>query len=383
MRYRKTVRTDVVKILWILLLSGFSAFAQSDFTVKETQKKTVIFEVETENGGMLAQKSVKDITYSGAYYNGINARIGWKATGKRDQYHQIYNYPVYGIGYYSSTFNSDIIGNPYALYGFVQTPVTPKEHSRWSHDYRIGLGLSGNFNPYDEDNNPLNLVIGSKRNVFIDLAIRTQYRFHPKWRAGAGFAFHHFSNGALSLPNKGINLIPLTVSVNYQPGAFIPYKRTELQPYSKKIVYDISYGAGIKQLDKNSHTRYFKTSLGLYASKHVSYKWRLGAGYDFFYSESGRHKDIAGNRAGKLESVVSGGPSFYVVHVLNNRLTLNGNMGYYLHNQRFNGEIKRVFVRAGARYYIYKDINAGVSIKAHSGKADFIEWTLGYTLNRN
>ena len=366
-----------------LLLSGFTVAAQSDFTVKETQKKSIIIEVETENGGMLTQKSVKETTYNGAYYNGINARIGWKATGKKDQYHQIYNYPVYGVGYYSSTFNSDIIGNPYAVYGFVQTPIAAQRNSRWEHDYRIGLGLSGNFNPYDEDSNPLNLVIGSKTNVFVDLAIRTQYRFHPKWRVGAGFAFHHFSNGALSLPNKGINLIPLTISVNYQPRTFMPHKRIDLQPYNTKILYDVSYGAGVKQLDKNSDARYFKTTLGLYASKYVSYKWRLGAGYDLFYSESGRYEDIAGQRARKLGSVISGGPSFYIVHVLTNKLTLNGNVGYYLHSQHFNGEIKRMFLRAGARYYIYKDINAGVSIKAHAGKADFIEWTLGYTFNKN
>ncbi|MCD8539908.1 MAG: hypothetical protein LRY55_09170 [Leadbetterella sp.] len=119
-----------ILLLKILLLSGFPALAQSAFTVKETQKKAVTFEIETENGGMLTQKSVKETTYKGAYYNGINARIGWRATGKKDPYHQVYNYPVYGVGYYSSTFNSDIIGNPYAIYGFVQTPVAPRERSR-------------------------------------------------------------------------------------------------------------------------------------------------------------------------------------------------------------------------------------------------------------
>jgi hypothetical protein len=366
-----------------LIFTNFLASAQTEFKPKDTHKSSIIFEIETENGGMLTQKNVKNITYEGAYYNGINARIGWKATGKKDQYHQIYNYPTYGVGFYSSTFNSDIIGNPNAVYGFVQTPIASKKNNRWEHDYRIGLGLSGNFNPYDENRNPLNLVIGSKTNVFVDLAVRTQYRFHPKWRVGAGFAFHHFSNGALSLPNKGINLVPLTVSINYQPRTFIPYKRTVLQPYPKGIVYDISYAAGVKQLDKEVDTRYFKTTLGFYASKHISYKWRLGLGYDIFYSESGKHDKIAGYKAGKLGSLLSGGPSFYIVHVLNNKLTLNGNIGYYIHNQHFNGEIKKMFLRAGTRYYIYKNFNAGVSIKAHAGKADFIEWTLGYSFNKN
>lgn len=356
------------------------SLAQYDSTT--VKRNAIIFEIETENGGMLPQRSVKQTTYEGAYYNGINARIGRRASGEKDQYHQIYNYPTYGLGYYSSTFNSDIIGNPYAIYGFVQTPIGKLPTKKWSYDYRIGLGLSGNFNPYDEDNNPLNLVIGSKRNVFIDFALRSQYRFHPNWKVGVGLAFHHFSNGALTLPNKGINLIPLTFSVNFQPKPFTPYKRAELKPFHKKIVYDISYGAGVKQLEKNSDARYFKTTLGLYASRNVSYKWRLGAGYEVFYSESGHHDHIAGERAGKLNALVSGGPSLYIVHTLNDRLLLNGNTGYYLHHQSFNGEIKRMFLRAGARYYVYKDVNFGISIKAHAGKADYIEWTLGYTLNK-
>ncbi|MFD1166214.1 acyloxyacyl hydrolase [Sphingobacterium daejeonense] len=344
----------------------------------------LIFELETENGGILAQKGLKSTTYEGAYYNGLNFKIGWKQRAKRDQYYQIYNYPIYGIGIYSSTFNTEILGSPFAVYGFVQTPISPKEDSRWSYDYRIGLGLSANFKPYNENENPLNLVIGSKNNVFIDLGIRAQYKINPHWKAGVGLAFHHFSNGALRLPNKGVNLVPLTVSVNYQLNPELKINRDSvLKPFSKKILYHINYGAGFKQLKDDSDERFFKTTLSAYASRHVSYKWRLGSGFDLFYSSSGNDAEIAGDKSGKLSSKLSGGPSFYVAHILNERLVLNGNVGYYLHNQRFNGEIKRIFLRAGARYYVYKNINAGVSIKAHMGKADFIEWTVGYTFNRD
>lgn len=343
----------------------------------------LILELELENGGILAQKGLKSTTYEGAYYNGLNLKIGWKQRAKKDQYYQIYNYPIYGIGIYSSTFHSSIIGSPFAIYGFVQTPIAPKEYSKWSYDYRIGLGLSGNFRPYNEEENPLNLAIGSKNNVFIDLGIRAQYQFRPKWKAGAGLAFHHFSNGALALPNKGVNLVPLTLSVNYQFNPDIQTKRdTALKPYSKNVYYDLNYGAGFKQLRDDLDQRFFKTTLSLYASRQVSYKWRIGGGMDLFYSSSGNDEEIAGDQSGKLSSKLSGGPSFYLVHVLNRNLALNGNVGYYIHNQRFNGEIRRFFLRAGARYYVYKNINAGVSIKAHLGKADFIEWTVGYTFNR-
>ncbi|WP_343031032.1 acyloxyacyl hydrolase [Sphingobacterium humi] len=375
----------MTKTLITLFLSAlpFLASAQIDSLAKQFKRSPLILEIETENGGIMQQKGLKETTYDGAYYNGINLKIGWKQRAKKDQYYQIYNYPIYGIGIYSSTFHSDIIGSPFAVYGFVQTPIAPKEDSKWSYDYRIGLGLSGNFKPYNEHENPLNLVIGSKNNVFIDLGIRAQYSLTPHWKLGAGLAFHHFSNGALALPNKGVNLVPVTLSAAYQFNPDIKINRDSvLKPYSKKILYHINYGVGFKQLRDDWDRRFFKTTISAYASRHVSYKWRLGGGFDLFYSASGNEREIAGDRTGKLSSKLSGGPSFYLAHILNERLVLNGNVGYYIHNQRFNGEIKKFFLRAGGRYYVYKNINAGVSIKAHMGKADFIEWTVGYTFNR-
>ncbi|MEI5985634.1 MULTISPECIES: acyloxyacyl hydrolase [Sphingobacterium] len=374
--------------LFFLFLSSFLIpsflFAQVEEIKEKIVKSPLVLEFEMENGGILQQKGLKNTTYEGAYYNGLNLKVGFKSRAKRDQYYQVYNYPIYGIGIYSSTFNSPIIGSPYAIYGFVQTPIYPKENSKWSYDYRLGLGLSGNFKPYNAQENPLNLVIGSKNNVFIDLGIRAQYRLTDHLKVGAGLAFHHFSNGALALPNKGVNLIPATVSVNYQFNPDVKIHRDSvLEPFSKKIYYHLNYGVGFKQLRDDLDHRFFKTTLSGYASRFVSYKWRLGAGVDLFYSSSGNDEEIAGDKSGELASKLSGGPSFYVAHVLNERLVLNGNVGYYIHNQRFNGEIKKFFLRAGARYYVYKNLNAGVSIKAHMGKADFIEWTLGYTFNRD
>lgn len=375
------VRKFIVYLLWAFI--PLSSHAQLSTLRDSLRNSSLILELEIENGGILAQKDLKSTTYQGAYYNGINLKIGWKQRAKKDQYFQIYNYPIYGIGIYSSTFHSSIIGSPFAIYGFVQTPISPNPNSKWSYDYRIGLGLSGNFRPYNENENSLNLAIGSKNNVFIDLGLRAQYQIRPRWKAGVGLAFHHFSNGALALPNKGVNLVPLTLSVNYQFNPDIAIKQDSiLQPYPKKLYYDLNYGIGFKQLRDDLDQRFFKTTLSAYASRHVSYKWRIGAGVDLFYSSSGNDEEIAGDLSGKLSSKLSGGPSFYLVHVLNQRLALNGNVGYYIHNQRFNGEIHRFFLRAGARYYVYKNVNAGVSIKAHMGKADFIEWTVGYTFNR-
>lgn len=372
----------LITLILAVYYSSFT-FAQEDTIKILTPKNSLIIEAEIENGGILATGELKNTTFKDAYYNGFNIKLGWKINKTNDQYFKLYNNPIYGIGYYSSTFNNDIVGSPYAIYGFVQTPFGNINNKRWSFDYRIGLGLSGNFKPYDEENNPLNLAIATKNNVFIDFGIRSQYKLSPKFKAGLGLAFHHFSNGALRLPNKGVNLFPLTASITYQPDGKTYLKdTTQLSPYSKKILYHVNIGGGLKQVARDKDKRYFKSTLSFYASRHVSYKWRIGGGADLFYSDSGNDEEIAEDKSGKLSAKLSGGPAFYLVHVLNEDLVLNGNVGYYIHNQSFNGEINKIFLRAGFRYYVYKNLNAGISIKAHKGKADFIEWTLGYTLNR-
>lgn len=347
------------------------------------KKKKFSIELELENGGILAASDIKSSTFENAYYNGLNLRLGWKSKKPTSDYDLLYNNPTYGIGIYSSTFNTDIIGSPYAVYGFVQIPFLTEKNNRIKFDYRIGLGLSGNFKPYDEDKNPLNLVIGSKNNVYIDFGIRSQYTIHPKLKAGLGLSFHHFSNGALQLPNKGINLIPVTASLTYhfQPDEFT-LDKSLISPLPDNWLYHINYGIGFKQVERDSDKLYFKSTFSVYASKHTDHKWRLGGGFDIFYSSSGNSARIAGPKSGRLGAKLSGGPTFYLAHILNPRLVLNGNIGYYIHHQRFNGEIRKTFLRAGMRYYVYKNLNAGISIKAHMGKADFIEWTTGYTIGR-
>lgn len=377
--------TSIQFLFTIISLSFIaeSLHAQTTPQLKEKAVNPLIIEFEVENGGILAAKDIKRSAFESAYYNGLNLKVGWKIQHADDPYFTLYNNPIYGIGFYSSTFHTSVIGSPYALYGFVQSPFGNLRNKRWGFDYRIGLGISGNFRPYDPETNPLNVLIGAKNNVFIDFGLRTQYKLNPNWRVGLGLAFHHFSNGSLRLPNKGVNLIPVTASITYQPNGqnVLPDKR-KVPPPSSDILYHVNVGAGWKQLDPKKDERFFKSTVSAYASKYVSRKWRMGGGFDLFYSSSGNYDEIAGDKKGKLSAKLSGGPSFYLVHVLNRNLVLNGNVGYYLHREEFNGEVNRIFLRAGARYYVYKNINAGVSIKAHKGKADFIEWTVGYTFNR-
>ncbi len=345
--------------------------------------KQLLVQVDIENGGMIPNNRSVTESFGNIYYNGINLRVGWQTDGDGDSYHQLYDYPIYGVGLYASTFRKPEIGTPTALYGFFAAPIKAGRFRRWDFSYRISLGLASNFEPYDEENNPLNTLLGTHRNVFIDLGAQANYRLGHHLQLGAGLSFHHFSNGSIRQPNKGINLLPFSATLTYLPYRQTPdFTKKELPELDERGQLHFHYAFGIKQFDPRNRKRYFKSTAGIYWSYAVGYKWRLGVGGDLFYSDSGNKPEIAGDALNKIGAMFSGGPAFYVDHVLTRRLYLNGNIGVYIHRNDFNGEIKPVFLRIGTRYNVWKHAYAGVSIKAHTAKADFVEWTMGYTFRR-
>ena len=348
-----------------------------------SRRKQLLIQLDVENGGTIGNNKLVRESFGEIYYNAVNLRVGWQTSSDGDPYHQLYNYPIYGVGFYASTFRKAAIGTPTALYGFFSAPIGRRTFKRWDFSYRIALGLASNFEPYNEDNNPNNVLIGSHRTVFIDLGAQVNYRLGRHLQLGAGLSFHHFSNGSIRQPNKGINLLPFSTTLTYIPYRQTPdFSKQELPELDEKGQIHLQYAFGIKQFNPENKKRYFKSTLGLYWSYAVGYKWRLGVGGDLFYSDSGNKPEIAGDKVHKFGSLFSGGPAFYIDHVLTKRLYLNGNAGVYLHRNTFNGEVSGLFLRIGTRYKVWKNAFAGVSIKAHAGKADFVEWTMGYTLQR-
>lgn len=353
---------------------------EKDSPAVPAKKWNILWQAEVENGGMIPNNRQVRETFHDIYYNGVNLRLGWQSEKGGDLYHQRYNYPVYGIGLYASTFHKKEIGTPIALYGFTAIPIAPGRFRKWDFNYRISLGIASNFEPYDEENNPNNILLGSHRNVYIDLGTQANYKLGKRFQVGAGLAFRHFSNGSVRQPNKGINLVPFTLSATCHPGERIPdFSKEPDLPHETDIAYHLHYASGIKQFTPGNHKRFFKSTVGFYRSRSAGYKWRLGLGADLFYSDSGRYPAIAGDKAGRISSLLSGGPAFYIDHVLTQNLYLSGNIGVYAHRNRFNGETKPLFLRIGVRHKMFSSFYGGVSIKAHMGKADFIEWTVGHT----
>ena len=359
-----------------LLNARVFPYAPADTTV---EKSILTIQAETGSGGMLYNNARVREIFNDIDYIGFNLRLGWQTQGN-NVYHRIYNYPVYGMGFYASTFKRPEIGTPFALYGFVSVPFASNILKRCHFNYRVSVGIAGHFNPYDSISNPHNTMSGSSNNVYLDLGLQFNYKLTRQLQLGMGLSFVHFSNGSIRKPNLGINLVPVTFSVAYRHGkrdpVFIP---DPVPPHQKNTLFHLSWAFGVKQFAIHNPRQYFKSTLGFYWSKSFGYKFRLGIGGDLYYSGSGNYEEIAGDKHGKFGSLFSGGPAIYIDNVLTENLYLNGNAGYYLHRNEFNDETKPVFLRIGVRYKFPNNMFAGVAIKAHNTTADFVEIVTGWT----
>lgn len=130
---------------------------------------------------------------------GLNARIGnWETTGWRQNWSQ--HGPVWqGVQVGWLNGGSDELGNMASAMWLVALPV----RSRWH--LELGTGMGWSTAPYDPVERPLSIAIGTRLNAGIHLgtSVRLVQR-EAGWIAlGAGLT--HFSNGALALPNLGVN----------------------------------------------------------------------------------------------------------------------------------------------------------------------------------
>lgn len=120
---------------------------------------------------------------------------------------KIYPHAIQGIGVgYNTFFNSKEIGNPLAVYAF-QTSRIMSITPRLSFDYEWNFGASFGWKKYDEETNPMNNVVGSKINAYINFGLLLNWQIDARTNLRAGVGVTHYSNGNTGYPNSGVNTI--------------------------------------------------------------------------------------------------------------------------------------------------------------------------------
>lgn len=384
--------------LFLILFICLNGIAQSNRDTTRIQKEInyPFIALDSKGGTVLATNDFVSGDKKIPLYTSLSFKYGRYSSGNKWQDYA-FGMPYWGVGIYTAHYfnRSSNIGHPISMYVLQGATITQFSKSL-SLKYEWNLGASFNWEPYNENENPENIAIGSEVNVHVSVSSYLKWRLSRNLDLHTGFSLTHFSNGAQRYPNKGLNMIApyveLVYNINSTPLYDIPNESLRPPKLEKRIDHDISILTTSRRarFDTLYLDRQFKVFGLNYAMMFVnSYKYKWGPSLDFVYDESSQVKTwkeksaITGDwydrvQLGKPIERFSLGLSLKGETTMEN-FGLFANLGYnLLHGNKKN---KRLYQIVGVKLYFARDFFGTFGIRAnHFSKAEYLYLTLGYTI---
>ncbi len=306
------------------------------------------------------------------------------ATLNRD-WRALYKDPVWGGElYFAELANPDELGWGLGGHLFIDLPLSSNgDGGLW---FRTGGGVGYIRHPFDRSENVKNWAIGSFWNTFFHFRLSWKKCLGWDWRIGTGIGYGHFSNGAVNLPNLGINVPALHLNVAHKvaQGHYREEGKAErtvfraVEPENPHRFRLVS-GGGIKEAGSLLGEKYGAVGVQGEYDHRISGRSYLGVGLDGFYDRSLRKKvrSKEGAQRGSGPEFVQLGAKLSYSLVVGN-LTLLLQKGAYLYTP-FLGH-GRFYHRVGARYQWSPRWLFNFSLKSHYADADHMEIGVGYVL---
>ncbi|NVO86548.1 acyloxyacyl hydrolase [Hymenobacter terrestris] len=294
-------------------------------------------------------------------------------------WHAWYRYPKIGLALTYYDYHNPTLGRSYAA-GFYLNKSFWRSR-RTELNFRIGTGVGYFPERFDQATNHKNNIISSRLNATIQARLEYDIALTEQFGLLLGLGLNHYSNGATTKPNFGINLPTVLVGINYhQQRPFRPLGQPP-EPMPEDVgrnFLNVSTSAGWKQWSQSDNQSYLVNSITLAAGRRINRKSNLVVGLEGFYDRSlnAQQRDSA-RTTDRLTDVKKAGA--YVGHeLLFGRLAFVSHLGFYVYNPYKSN--KFYYERLGLKYHFTPRVFGSVDLKVHRGAADVIEWRLGMRL---
>ena len=314
-------------------------------------------------------------------------RLGWQTTGKKDWQRQ-FNYPNIGLGlrYEHNTMRDYLdgmsqslitLGDCYSAYGFVNGHLIRRK--RFQFDYSWGVGLS--FWP-----NSGNRFISTPITVHLTLDFGPAFRLSENWDCYIRAVFSHASNGAIFVPNKGVNVLGGQVGVRYYPkGRAELIEESNDSVFRKSNTVYILDGIGFYESTAIDNLRCIGNTFQIGYARRFHPCFRYGGGIDFLYSGENRAMYAVNGALDRFKAIDYFGLAPFVSFDL-----LYGDLVFHFAFARYIWQpaeylpkgYKKYYERLALHYHFgpQKRFFVGAGMKVHLDCIDYIEWTVGANL---
>ncbi|WP_197076866.1 acyloxyacyl hydrolase [Hymenobacter terrenus] len=293
-------------------------------------------------------------------------------------WHGWYKYPKVGVAFTYYDFHNPTLGHLVAV-----SPYLSKSFSRGpKHDFsfRLGAGLAYLTNPYDLETNHKNTIASSAINATLQMRFDYDYAITPHLGLLVGLGLNHYSNGATTKPNFGINLPSVVLGLNYHEQRPAPQINANAPAPAEvgQNFFNVSTSIGYKQRSQSDVEKYLVNSLTFAVGRRVSHKSNLLAGIEGFYDRSLKAQLKDTTRAGIKQPDVKKVGVFVGHELLFGRLAFVSHLGFYVYEPYKSSTF--YYERLGLKYHFTSLLFGAVDLKVHRGSADVIEFKVGAKL---
>ncbi len=241
-------------------LKGYSVSTSMHYGWPFKHKSLLLFDVEQNSVGL-------DINFS------------WQTFGRK-AWHEWHQFPKFGLDVsFFSLGNKEQLGEAFGFtpnfeFFLIRRPF-------FQLGWQVGVGLAYLNTTYHAISNSKNNAISASLNNMTTFRLGAVWRWRPMWSVIGGGQFTHYSNGATTLPNFGLNMFTATLGLQYTP---LPLAKEDFLYHKQENIAERKWGY-------SAHIAFaYREYISPGGPKYPIYIASLGANY----SLSNTHRLIGG-----------------------------------------------------------------------------------------
>ncbi len=338
---------------------------------------------------------------SASYVAGI--RAGFKLNGSKP-WHKNYGYPDVGLNFiFGNIGNKKVLGNEASL--LPEMSFRQKLTGRWHLSESVGMGISYFNKPYNQVENPENIIIGSHVTFCALAAVNFEYQLNKNFIFNIRPCLYHSSNSHSALPNVGLNLPLIGAGLRYTPVSNSSVRTPDTTfIYDKKIHFNIRFGLAMNEqggaTGPANGPKYPIYLASLFLTKNFSTVNKVHAGLEGWYNTGVYDYITSQDFYDDNEKIKSTAFALILGHeFLMGHFSFVTQGGIYLYNPFYKEKLRQeqttsfkaklktiILARIGYQFYLFDatlkqhhNLYAGIYIKTNLGQADFLDTSIGYT----
>ena len=324
--------------------------------------------------------------YSDYPVYGFDLRIGRQTDGSQP-WHSFFNYPNVGLDFrfehhtlkdYFDEESQKIIdlGNSYAVFGYCNGHLI--DRPKFQFDYTWGVGMAYWPKGY-------NRLVSSPVTVHLNLDFGPVFRLNDQFDLIFRASFSHASNGAIKIPNKGVNVLGAQAGLRYYPKGRMAEAKATTAPFVKHNIIYLLDGIGFRESNTIAGRYCLGNTFEVGYSRAFHPCFRYGGGIDVLFTGENRvmYEYHQAEEQFKTYDYFSVAP-YVAGELCYGNFIAHLSFAYYVWQpaEYLPRHYQKYYERLSFRYHFGKSkaLFAGVGMKVHSSRIDYIEWTVGANL---